>query len=317
VRDVPVIDPVPKGSTQPLWSVMIPTYNCAAHLQETLESVLACGVSPDEMRIEVVDDCSTLDDPAAVVNAVGGSRVGFHRQPENVGPTRNFNTCIERSRGRLVHILHGDDFVQPSFYTEVTRAFERWPDVAGVFTRCFIIDEWAELESLSDRLSNAEREPTRDASWIYYHNPICTPGVVIRRSFYEAHGGFLPELVHTADWEMWLRLITRGGAVALNEPLASYRVFDASHSGQLRRTGENVVDHLRLGDVLAGADLAGFDAREFRDNIAWMAIEQSLELSRRGDAEAARANRRVFDECARPSVKVKAALRRLGRLLPG
>jgi cellulose synthase/poly-beta-1,6-N-acetylglucosamine synthase-like glycosyltransferase len=35
------IPPVPEGASRPLWSVMIPTYNCANYLRETLTSVLA------------------------------------------------------------------------------------------------------------------------------------------------------------------------------------------------------------------------------------------------------------------------------------
>ncbi|HZG65515.1 MAG TPA: glycosyltransferase, partial [Herpetosiphonaceae bacterium] len=69
------ITPVRDGAPRPLWSVMIPTYNCARYLRGTLESVLAQDPGPDHMQIEVVDDGSQ-DDPAAVVAEVGRGRVG-------------------------------------------------------------------------------------------------------------------------------------------------------------------------------------------------------------------------------------------------
>ena len=103
------IEPVDSALARPVWSVMIPTYHCARYLGETLRSVLAQDPGPDAMQIEVVDDHSTQDDPESVVREVGRGRVGFFRQPANVGITRNFATCITRSRGRLVHLLHGDD----------------------------------------------------------------------------------------------------------------------------------------------------------------------------------------------------------------
>ena len=81
-------------------SVMIPTYNCAGYLRETPASVLAQDPGPDQMQIEVVDDCST-DDPQAIVDELARTRVSFHQQPENRGHTHNFNTCIERSRQPL------------------------------------------------------------------------------------------------------------------------------------------------------------------------------------------------------------------------
>ena len=52
----PEIPPLPDGESRPRWSVMIPTYNCAALLRQTLESVLAQDPGPEVMQIEVIDD---------------------------------------------------------------------------------------------------------------------------------------------------------------------------------------------------------------------------------------------------------------------
>src|SRR5690348_11057027 len=82
---VPRIASIPAGVRRPSWSVMIPTFNCAKYLRETLESVLAEDVGPEQMQIEVVDDCSDKDDPHAVVREIGRSRVLFHRKSLNEG----------------------------------------------------------------------------------------------------------------------------------------------------------------------------------------------------------------------------------------
>jgi hypothetical protein len=100
-----VIAPVPPGVVRPLWSVMIPTFNCAAYLRDTLASVLEQDPGRDVMQIEVVDDHSTRDDPAAVVAELGRGRVEFFRQPRNTGVTTNLTTALQRSRGHLVHLL--------------------------------------------------------------------------------------------------------------------------------------------------------------------------------------------------------------------
>lgn len=61
------IPPISAEKLRPLWSVMIPTYNCAHYLREALHSVLCQDPGKDMMQIEVIDDHSTKDDPEAVV----------------------------------------------------------------------------------------------------------------------------------------------------------------------------------------------------------------------------------------------------------
>jgi glycosyltransferase involved in cell wall biosynthesis len=116
MRSGTVISSVPVVANRPMFSVMIPTYNCARLLEETLSSVLDQQMSPELMEIIVVDDCSN-DKPEEVVDRLGAGRVSFCRHNENMGATATFNDCILRSSGHLVHILHGDDFVLPGFYS--------------------------------------------------------------------------------------------------------------------------------------------------------------------------------------------------------
>ncbi|RYZ20011.1 MAG: glycosyltransferase, partial [Chitinophagaceae bacterium] len=90
----PTIAPLPPTENRPQFSVMIPAYNCAAYLIETLNSVLEQDFGEELMQIEVVDDCSTDTDVKALVHKIGGDRVTYFRQPQNVGSIRNFETCI-------------------------------------------------------------------------------------------------------------------------------------------------------------------------------------------------------------------------------
>src|SRR5262245_39421227 len=80
---IPQIEAVPTGVRRPFWSVMIPVYNCTRYLRRTLASVLEQNVNAEDMQIEVVDGCSTKDDPEQVVNEFGKSRVGFYRLSAN------------------------------------------------------------------------------------------------------------------------------------------------------------------------------------------------------------------------------------------
>src|SRR4029450_1568238 len=119
----PPLIPDRKGSgARPYWSVIIPSYNPrAAYLEETLRSVLAQDPGPDEMQIEVVDDCSPDGAPVELVHRIAGDRVAVHRERKNNGLAGIWNRCIERACGEWVHILHQDDIVLPGFYEHLRK----------------------------------------------------------------------------------------------------------------------------------------------------------------------------------------------------
>jgi glycosyltransferase involved in cell wall biosynthesis len=241
------VHPVEDRQARPTWSVMIPTYNSVAYLRETLDSVLSQDPGPERMQIEVVDDHSSRDDPEALVREMGKGRVLFYRQPQNVGHVRNFETCLQRSRGRLIHLLHGDDRIRPGFYETMERPFREHPEIGAAFCRYIGMDEqghWTEFA----RPELPQAGLLKDA-WlerIATGQRLQTPSMVVRRSVYEQIGGFDRRIRWMGeDWEMWVR-------IAANYPiwydpalLAEYRRHGNSLTGQSVRSGEDIQD-LRL-----------------------------------------------------------------------
>lgn len=210
------IPPVLNGVLRPIWSVMIPTYNCAGYLGETLQSVLAQDPGPELMQIEVVDDHSTRDDPEAAVAELGRGRVSFYRQPENVGHVQNFNTCLQRSRGRLVHLLHGDDAVREGFYCTMQSPFEQHPEIGSAFCRNIYFDENSHWQSIAP-LQQSESGVMR--GWlerIAVGQRLQPPSMVVRRDVYERLGGFDRRIrQYGEDWEMWVRIACEISSVVL------------------------------------------------------------------------------------------------------
>lgn len=119
-------------SVRPLWSVVIPTYNCSIYLRETIQSVLIQDKGVENMEIWVVDDCST-DNPQAIVEELGKGRIGFYRQKQNVGQLNNFSTCLNLAKGKIIHLLHGDDFVHDGFYENLWKGFISDDSVGAAF----------------------------------------------------------------------------------------------------------------------------------------------------------------------------------------
>jgi glycosyltransferase involved in cell wall biosynthesis len=217
---------------------MIPTFNCAGYLREALAGVLAHDPGQEYMQIEVVDDYSTRDAPAAVVEAVGRGRVAFHRQEENVGHTRNFETCLRRARGRLIHLLHGDDQVREGFYRRMEGAFAS-AEIGAAFCRHIFMDadgHWQGISTLEQKQSGVL---TNALERLATEQRIMTPSIVVRRDVYEELGGFDTRLVCSEDWEMWVRIAARYAVWYEVEPLAVYRMHTASNTGRHVRSGED------------------------------------------------------------------------------
>jgi glycosyltransferase involved in cell wall biosynthesis len=307
------IEPVPAGVPRPLWSVMIPAFNCAKYLRPALESVLAQDPGLDHMQIEVVDDCSTKDDPEAVVREVGKGRAGFYRKPRNEGATANFNTCIQRSCGNLVHILHGDDLVTSDFYSRMASAADLHPDAALIASRVFMVDENGVVTGVTRRRKKLEFV-TRNCSPFYYSTPIQCAGVVVRRAFYERHGGFNSSLVHAADCEMWSRAVASGGGIVIPEPLACYRVFEQNDSARIAGTAENLRDLDRLAKIYESRHPA-FSKSLHRKRIARMAWNQAEHFRKLGMTVSYEANISYWRDSANIFQKTMKAPQMLYRKL--
>jgi glycosyltransferase involved in cell wall biosynthesis len=250
----------------PLISVKIPTYNCAEFLIQTINSILnQRDFDLDLLEIEVVDDCSTKDYPEVVVTEYGNGRIKFYRQPENVGAVRNFNTCIQRSSCKYVHILHGDDMVCPSFYKTILEDIDNFE---VVMCRSFVIDENSMIQDISPQL-----DEIKTAKDLYYTNPIRTPGVFAELSVYQKIGLFDESLVHVADWDMWVRMVENCTVKFISNPNNLYRMFSNSDTSRLVRTGANIEDHIRFCEILAKRE--DFNKIQFLKICRTMALNQA------------------------------------------
>jgi glycosyltransferase involved in cell wall biosynthesis len=280
---------------------MIPTYNArASYLEEALQSVLQQDPGPDEMQIEIVDDCSNDNTAFEVARRIGGDRVTLYRGSENKGLANNWNRCIERARGHWVHILHQDDFVLPGFYDRLFKGVKR-SDAGAMFCRYAVANSkghWLRISELH-RESAGLLEDWHASITIQQF--IQSPAITVRRMAYEKLGGFLPHLHYVPDWEMWQRIASQFSFWFEPSILACYRGhpdsatwrmrFDAADAREVRQmigltTAYHNPDRGRMLAKKARsswADVAVFHARELLVQSgftpAWKQIVEALRLS--------------------------------------
>lgn len=284
----PSIPSVPNDIVRPLWSVMIPTYNCANYLRETLSSVLAQDLGSDIMQIMVVDDHSTKDDPETVVHEVGKGRVEFYRQPQNVGMTKNYETCLKLSRGHLIHQLHGDDCVKQGFYEKLQQAFEHQPEIGAAFCRTIFVDSQGHQQGITDL--ECSNSGVLEQQWLKRIAGICcipTPSIVVRRKVYEHLGGFNHRFRCAAeDWEMWARIAANYPIWFEPELLAVYRRHPRSNTRRNLVNGIFVEDQIRAIEMMQGylADkVPNAIFRQSRQNWAFYSLGTAEQLISSGD----------------------------------
>jgi glycosyltransferase involved in cell wall biosynthesis len=238
----PTIEPLGSLPNRPVWSVMIPTYNCTELLVFAIKSVLLQNMSEELMQIEVVDDASTDANVEKVVQEIGRGRVHYYRQSQNVGSLRNFETCINRAKGHYIHLLHGDDRVRAGYYTTMMGLFERYPNAGAAFCRYQYINRDNEVFMHPIDLEMPESGLLDD--WLLRigeRQRIQYVTISVRREVYEKLGSFYG-LTYGEDWEMWVRIAKHYPVAYTPEILAEYRKHEDSISGIKIMTGEYMDD---------------------------------------------------------------------------
>lgn len=114
------------GDSQYCFTTVIPTYNRARLAARAVRSALH-QTHPD-VRVLVCDNAST-DDTESVIRELArrDDRVRYHRQPENVGPIRNFQAGMALADTSHFSFLSDDDLLLPDYYARAAAALRAHP----------------------------------------------------------------------------------------------------------------------------------------------------------------------------------------------
>lgn len=301
---VPRFAPPAEGGDRPFWSVMIPAYNAGNYLEQTLRSVLDQDPGSDRMEIVVVDDASPeADRGEEIVRRLAPGRVVFRRSAENLGLAGNWNRCIAQSRGRWVHLLHQDDWVLPGFYEGMARADSEAPGAGAAYCRHVFADwdgQWNSLSELVRREAGIAEDLLEKLSQIQC---IQCASIVVKRSTYEAIGGYRGDLRYTLDWEMCSRIASRYPVWYDPRLLACYRWHDESETESLNRSSVLLPDILRVIPMIRRTLPESLRGDVGRGQLNWLRWKFQVESERAlalGETRAALACLRSAMACDRP-----------------
>lgn len=294
-----------KVAGAPKVSVVIPAYNCAEFIGETLDSALAQTFKNYE--IIVVNDGSPDTEILEKTLCPYFENIVYIKQT-NGGAARARNTAIENASGEILAFLDGDDVWLPE-YLESQIDFIVKNDFEMVYADALLFGD--------GRAPNAtfmEKSPSRGAvdfqSLVVGRCSVIMSGTVVyKRKIIDA-GGFDESLPRAApeDFDLWLRLARSGARIGYQKKiLLKYRVRpDGLTGGSIQRARRFII---ALEKIEEKFDLTPAEKVSVRQRLAEAEAEFNLEagkahLLREEFAEARRSFRAANEFYRQPKLKI-------------
>ena len=201
-----------------LVSIVTPSYNQAAFLEETILSVLEQDHEPIEYLI--VDDGST-DESVEVIKRYS-DRITWWTAQENSGQASALNRGFARSTGAFLAFLNSDDALLPNAVSTMVEAFGGDDSRLLVFGDALTVQDGRVIGTLRAGDWDPARMVARG------ENPVPQQSSMWRRRAWELAGPFDEESFFYFEYEFLVRLSRFGRGHRIGLPLARFRLHESS-----------------------------------------------------------------------------------------
>ncbi len=208
-----------------LVSIIMPSYNTAPYIAESINSVIAQTYADWELII--VDDAST-DNTDEVVASCLSSRIRYLKNDRNRGAAYSRNRALREAKGKWIAFLDSDDLWAPD-KLEKQIAFMEKNGYAFSYTR------YGEMDENGNPTGTVVSGPKRITKTGMYN--YCWPGCLTVMYDREVVGDIqIAEIQKNNDYAMWLKICRKADCYLLDENLAHYRkrggsITHACHPG--------------------------------------------------------------------------------------
>ena len=219
----------------PTVSVVIPAYNCAGYLAETVESV--CGQTYRDLEVVIVDDGST-DETWRVIERLAASRSKIRPvRAEHGGTPVTINRGIHAARGEWIAILGSDDIWLPQMLERCMDFLSEHPELSIVYTPMSVVRlDTGEVMKGHSKKCHAGWLTQKLFQTIFVHDS----AVVFHRRVVEDCGGLDESISVGSGHEFWLRVSTKYEFGLIDEPLAIRRWSESSLTRSNRSLGRRL-----------------------------------------------------------------------------
>lgn len=211
----------------PAITVLMPVYNAAPFLRESVSSIL--GQTFRDFELLIIDDGST-DHSVKVLELFNDQRIRLVRHAENQRLIATLNEGLLLAKGKYVARMDADDVSLPNRLQLQWDYMERHPDVAV----CGM-----QMEDLDKRqaLSRVYEAPDMISAALLFSCALAHPTVMIRRAVTTAFpSAYDPGFPHAEDYALWAQISVSHRLANLKEVGVRYRL----HAGQVSRKYEDI-----------------------------------------------------------------------------
>jgi glycosyltransferase involved in cell wall biosynthesis len=208
--------------SQPLVSIITPSFNQAKWLEQTIKSVLAQTYKNVEY---IIIDGGSTDGSKEIIEKYA-SQLTYWQSEKDGGQADALNIGYKRAKGNLIAFLNADDLLMPNAVEGIVNAYEVNQEFSIYYGKCKTIDTHGDL--ITEGQGNQIRfdDLAKNGMLPNMYQPACFFNRnYINRSF------FVDKQYHFAfDYELILFLASAQTVLFLNRDVASYRVHDDSKS---------------------------------------------------------------------------------------
>src|SRR5262245_9613026 len=223
----------------PQITVITPSFNQAAFLEQTIASVL--GQDYSNLEYIIIDGGST-DGSVNIIRRYE-QHLAYWVSEKDRGQTHAINKGLQRATGDIIAYLNSDDYYLPGSFARVASYFRAHPEVDLLHGRCRSVDVSGKKigERFGSIASFAEILDLWDVWW--QKRNFVQPEVFWTKRITDKVGLFREDLYWVMDYEYWARILRAGGRVGrLDAELACFRFHPEQKSTRPERTSEELLN---------------------------------------------------------------------------
>ena len=212
-------------------TIVIPAYNAAKHIEETVASALASDSGAVE--IIIIDDGSTDTTPEVLASIAKKSPGVTVIRTANAGVSSARNTGLSRASAPFICFLDADDRLIANALTHLRLTLTSNPEAAAAYGDLQYIDEKSKKYFVPKATTGDANSPARTQTVtiesLLQRNFIDTPGAILfRTAAVKKVGGFDQSLLYAEDWELYVRVACVGPFLHCGNTVMDYRLHAAS-----------------------------------------------------------------------------------------